>query len=246
MNSSTSFSSPEVHEQDGYRALSILAVASVLSGLVSVVSLAHPAAWIVPALSLVIAIVAWVRIQRQPDSMSGRRVALVGMSLSLFFAAAGPARYYSQRAILSRQARDFAQQFLEAMSEGDLNRAHQAALHLSRRQPRGTLLDEHYENSVEDRIDRDNYFSDDLEHTISKFEPGFLVKFEKNHYMYYDRGDWFINQRFHLYRPGESKPFFHVQTEVLRNTGEGEIYLRLIGLARPSDVDRAAAMRRLR
>ncbi|HVU88427.1 MAG TPA: DUF4190 domain-containing protein [Pirellulales bacterium] len=75
-----------------YRALSILAVASCVLGLLSVTSfLAWAFAAIVPILGILAGLVALVRIRRNPTELTGQRVALAGVGLSAVFLCGGAA-----------------------------------------------------------------------------------------------------------------------------------------------------------
>ncbi|HEY4311580.1 MAG TPA: DUF4190 domain-containing protein [Pirellulales bacterium] len=73
-----------------YRALSVLAVASCILGLLSATSfLAWALAAIIPALGVITGIVALVRIRKNPTELTGQAVAVAGIVLSILFLGAG-------------------------------------------------------------------------------------------------------------------------------------------------------------
>ena len=92
----TGFSAVAADQPEGYehyRAMSGSAVISVLLGVVSIVSVL-PDFWllkVIPLLGVVAGAGALWRIRRRSDELSGRKVALVGMSLSLAMLAVGTA-----------------------------------------------------------------------------------------------------------------------------------------------------------
>ena len=89
-SSGMAMSSEMIAEYAQYRALSILGVASCLLGLLSVTSfLAWAFAAIIPPLGILAGVVALVRINRNPTELTGKRVALAGIALSLLFLCGG-------------------------------------------------------------------------------------------------------------------------------------------------------------
>jgi hypothetical protein len=91
-SANAAISSEMMEEYAQYRALSILAVASCILGLLSVTSfLAWAFVAIIPTLGILAGVVALVRIRRNPSELTGTRVALAGIVLSTFFLCGGAA-----------------------------------------------------------------------------------------------------------------------------------------------------------
>ncbi len=86
----TGRSSDVIEDYSQYRALSVLAVASCILGLLSATSfLAWALAAIVPPLGIATGLVALWRIHSNPTEMTGKRVAWLGIALSLLFLCGG-------------------------------------------------------------------------------------------------------------------------------------------------------------
>jgi hypothetical protein len=79
-------------EQEIYRAVSPLAVASFILGILSVVALLAWELAIIPAIGFTVGAIACRRIARRPDDLTGRPLALVGMGLAALFWAGGWSR----------------------------------------------------------------------------------------------------------------------------------------------------------
>ncbi len=72
-----------------YRALCVLAVAALILGLASPLAVVDPLLWTVPICGTIVSAAALWRIARN-SSLTGRRLALAGLWLSVVFAVAGP------------------------------------------------------------------------------------------------------------------------------------------------------------
>ncbi len=131
-------------ELTDYRSVSRLAIAALVLGLASIVALAHPVAWVIPAAGC---LVGWfaLRVTSNPDiPVDGRRAALWGLCLSLFLGTAAVGRWTFERQILVHQARDFADRFLEMVQTEDFPRAVECTRSFAYRQRAGVPLDQFY------------------------------------------------------------------------------------------------------
>jgi hypothetical protein len=90
-----------------YRPFCGLAVVAAALGLLSALALWAPLFWFLPVLGVVLAAVALRRIAAADPPPVGRTAALLGLGLSLVFAAAATTDFYSYRWMLRREARQF-------------------------------------------------------------------------------------------------------------------------------------------
>jgi len=84
--------SPDTDGYLEYRALSSLAVASLLFGVISIVTFLSWWLVVIPVLGLATGVVAYRRIARMPRELTGKPLAVSGAILSVAFAAAGLGR----------------------------------------------------------------------------------------------------------------------------------------------------------
>ncbi len=243
---SPTLSATDAERLEPYRSLCGSAVLALLFGLLSVVALAHPAAWIVPLLAVVCGLWSLRRIVRQPDALIGTSLAVTGLSLGLFFLAWAPTSYVTDRWLVTRQARQFCEQWLTAVFDGDLSSAYQAALAVRERQPQGTALDEFYENNEAERVERDGYFQDGLPKQLADLRGSGRFEFDRSLGTTFDRTYTLVAPRFWVYRDGHDQPVLHLQMEVIRESDEDGVYWTLIKMADADVVDREVRARAAR
>jgi hypothetical protein len=140
-----------------YRALSGLAVAALVLGLLSPVAIVDPLLWTVPFLGVVVGGLALLRIALRAPALTGRTAALIGLLLSVLFSAAGPAERVAYRWALRREARQFALQWFDFLAENRPQNAHQLILDPRYRQPLDEHLDAYYVQNPTLRADLETY-----------------------------------------------------------------------------------------
>jgi hypothetical protein len=129
----------EGSEGDGetYTALSGLAVAALVFGLLSATALIDPLAWLVPLIGLILGVTALVRIMRSDGELTGRRAALAGLFLSIFFGSIAVGNSATYRHLLQGEARKVGMAWFERMARRQPQLAYQLALNPDARQPFG-------------------------------------------------------------------------------------------------------------
>lgn len=127
---------PEIAE---YRALSVGAVAGLILGLLSPAAMVDPVLWVLPLAGVLVSGLALRRIARNAPALAGRKAALAGLWLSIFFGSAGPANWLLYRWLIDREARRFAAQWFDFLAHDEPHKAYQLKLHPAHRLP----LDEH-------------------------------------------------------------------------------------------------------
>lgn len=151
---------PDIDEADlEYRPLSLLAVFGLILGLFSVVAIVAPPGWIVPAAGALASAIAILRINSNQNRLAGRGVAVIGLCLSLWLGTWAPTKYFVDRYYLAAQARAFTVEWLEAIMQNELEKAHQGTLQFRYRQPHNTDLKQHYSTSEIDKSDMQEYFA---------------------------------------------------------------------------------------
>jgi len=111
------------------------AFAAIALGLLSIAALAGPILWFIPIVAAIVALVALRKIKRADPPLSGRYLALLGLLMALFFAAAGPAHTVTRRYYLETRAVRFAGQFMQLLKQNRRLAAYQLTLPSGLRKP---------------------------------------------------------------------------------------------------------------
>lgn len=108
--------SPQV-ERDlvEYRSLSPWAVAAVLFGVLSAAAVIGPLLWLIPAMAVIVSLIALWKISASQGQRLGRGAALLGLMLAIFFGLAGPARTLSRQYWLETRAQHVAAGFIDLL-----------------------------------------------------------------------------------------------------------------------------------
>jgi hypothetical protein len=114
---------PAEHELAEYRSLSPHAVLGVVLGLLSIAALVDPMLWVLPVLGVAVSAVALWRIARDPQALAGRKLAWIGLGLSLVFAAAAPTDWFLYRELVRREAVAFARPWFQLFRQGQTYKA---------------------------------------------------------------------------------------------------------------------------
>ncbi len=111
-------SSPIENELPSYRAISTLAVFSVLCGALAIFSFADLNFLAFAVLAVVLGVMANVAIKRNPDRLTGRGLANAGIALGLVFGLTVVTYTTVQAFILKREATKFALLYAKVLKEG--------------------------------------------------------------------------------------------------------------------------------
>ena len=139
----------EEPEEVEYQAISGLAVAALLVGLLAPTAFCMPLLWAVPLAGIVLGGLALKRISQQSPTLIGRKAAWVGLTLSLACAAAAPTEWFAYRWLLRREARQVARAWFDCLANDQPALAQQLAQDPRYRRPPEGMLDyrsvlEHY------------------------------------------------------------------------------------------------------
>lgn len=232
-------------EISDYRSIAVSAIMGFAAGLLAFVSLAHPSLWLVPLLALACSAFALVRIHLRPDLLFGRRLALLGLALGLFFLVAAPLRYYGERYLLERQAEEYFRAWIALVKEKHLEQAHQATLHPRYRQPDGTDLVEFYGSSPDDQVDQEEYFNFGVAKDLAGMGPDVTVRFDATLAILFQGNTQQITQRWFAYRTADTsgEPDLSLHVQVLRTADRDGDYWQLVGLADSKTFEKPAPRR---
>ena len=111
--------------EKGYRAVSALAILSLVVGLLSMVAVASPLFGVVPLVAMVVSGVALRRIALNSDRLSGRWMAVVPLFLAPLFLGWGLSRDFSRRDKVLTHARKFGDDWLQILNRKESYVAHQ-------------------------------------------------------------------------------------------------------------------------
>jgi hypothetical protein len=140
-------SSPTV---ESYRAVSVLAVLSLLAGLLALLALPFPVLLWVPVAGALLGWGALRRIRGAEGQLTGRRLAQGGLALSVFVLCGLLGRSVVEHALLLKHGRRHADQWLQLVASGHRPEAHQLTLLRYNRQPPGTDLKHYYRTLAPD------------------------------------------------------------------------------------------------
>jgi hypothetical protein len=103
--------------------ISALALVSLVLGMASPLSLVAPLLWAIPLVGAALAIMTIRRIASSDGALVGRLAAVIGLALCVGSLAAAASRSIVTEQVLSRQAREFATEWLGVLQSGDTQTA---------------------------------------------------------------------------------------------------------------------------
>ena len=151
-----------------YHALSAMAVAGVVAGLLSPFWIIGPLLWLlpVPLLGILFSTLALWRISRDWPDLAGRKAALIGLFLSVFSCIAAPVNWITYRQMIRHEARQFARLWFEHLARGEPHKAHQLTLEPDRRRPFDDDLLAWYRDVPRMRDDLEHFANQRLQRTL--------------------------------------------------------------------------------
>jgi hypothetical protein len=130
-----------------YRSLSGLAVVGFLLGLISALAIVHIGLSFVAAAASLCCVIALVRISAAPSEVSGRRLAIAGLVLAVFWTTCGLAREVTMQRLLDIHSREIAVHWFEYLKKGELEKAVELKNSAASRRPLNDKLWDHYLSS---------------------------------------------------------------------------------------------------
>ena len=121
--------SPIPNELPTYRAISTLAIFSLICGVAASFSFAHPFFYVLAVLAVALGFLAHRAIRQYPDMFTGQGLANAGIALGLIFGLTSATYAFVQSYVRTRQAEKFAKQYAEILESPALTDALLQTLH---------------------------------------------------------------------------------------------------------------------
>jgi hypothetical protein len=142
---------PADDEVASYRAVSSLAVAGLLAGLLSPLAMFTGLLWPMPLAAVAISGLALRRIALRWPELAGRPAAVIGLILGVAFCFAAPVDDFVYHYCLRQQARQFADIWIDAVRQGEIYKAHHLMVNADRRIPLESELVNFYRKNLSSR-----------------------------------------------------------------------------------------------
>jgi hypothetical protein len=208
---------PQDAEYAAYRALAVQAIVGLLFGLLAPLAMLSEWLWAMPALGLFFSSWALRRLKRDPEALTGRKLAWVGLSISLLFAVAAPTDWLVYRRAVSNEARQFADLWFRYVTHDEPQKAHQLTVPPSARQPLGDNLWGFYGNNPRAQRDLEGYVRSPLARTLLALGPRARVRFYKTIGQSHEDSDDLVEMVYAVtYEEESEKKSFFVDVQALR------------------------------
>jgi|GEM_PF-2520846 hypothetical protein len=160
-----------------YSAVSRPAILALFLGLASALALVSPILVIVPLAAAAAAVVALRQIAASGGQYSGRWAATIGLCLAMLFAGWGLSREWTRDARLQRQARQYAESWLQVVREGQIQRADQFTHSPHSRLSSDAAIAEFYKSNKEAAESMKALFSSEPIKTVSSMRSHGSIEF---------------------------------------------------------------------
>jgi hypothetical protein len=226
-------------ELAAYQRLAGHAVVGLIFGLLAPLALVDPLLWGIPVLGAILSVCALRHIRKNAPALTGRKLAIVGLTLSLLFAAAAPTDWLVYRRLLRDEAQQFSTLWFRLLTQDEPQKAFQLTLPPPMRHPLDDQLWDFYRNDDRQRKGLESYVKDPLVRTLLALGPKAQVRFYDtvDQICDSDEGDVVIQCYAVTYEEeGEKKSFFVTVNMLRRKFDTGEIGWRMgqtLGGVRP-------------
>jgi len=160
-----------------YRPLSGQAVAGLIFGLLAPLALVDPLLWGLPLLGAIFSFSALRRIHREQPALGGRKIALAGLYLALFFGVLAPSDWFVYRRLVWNEARQFSALWFQYLAQDQPQLAHQMVLPPATRYHDSQHLWDFYRNNPRLREQLEGYVAMPLVRTLLALGPGAVSRF---------------------------------------------------------------------
>jgi hypothetical protein len=188
-----------------YRALSALAVVALLAGLLSPLAMFAAMFWLVPLAAVVLSGLALWRVATCSADLVGHRAAFVGLMLGAAFLVAAPVDDLVYRYCLRRQARQFAEIWIDAVRHGEVYKAHHLMIDPKRRQPLEDKLADFYLHNENSRRMLNGFVKEPAVRTLFALGTTAEIRFYDTAAEFHEEGYDFVQQTYAVTYPDERK-----------------------------------------
>lgn len=197
-------SAPSDAQLNDYQPLSILAVISLAVGVLSAMALLATPLWLVPMVGIAASAAALQSSALRSGTHRGRRLAAVGLALSLFFLSLSAARTLYYRHQIYADARRVADAWLVWVRQGQLEVAHQATLPPYRRQISAHGLRRYYDANEDLQNMLDEFFGQPETEQLVQAGDAAHYQFHSNVQQISDGQARYITLRYQVVVDGQS------------------------------------------
>lgn len=169
----------EVEQLDESRRLNFWSYLAAVLGVVSASILISPFMVVVPLLALAFGAVAIWAVRRQPE-LGGRMIGWVGIALALFFLAWAASEYTFKRFVLFSESYGVARDWLQLVTRGEKEIAHQGMMSINRRQSAELSVDQYYAMDEEASKQMEEAFALSPLPELMAMGEGVTIKLTKN------------------------------------------------------------------
>jgi hypothetical protein len=206
-------------ELEQYRSISLAAIAALVLGLLSPLSVYHPVLWAIPLSGIAVSLVALAQIRAAEDQLTGRKAALVGFALCLLFGAAGPARFFSRAYFVRREARQLTDEWMSYLRSNEpagKYKAHQLLYDPGTRAPLDDSLPAFYGRNPEQARSLSGYEMEDPVRALLSLSPQAVVTRMGTLEHSSDGPRDLVIEQFHVSDPQGPNKDFYVQVSANR------------------------------
>ncbi len=129
------FQGDDPEQTTEYSTLSVLAIISLVIGVVAPLAIVSPLLLAIPLFGIAVALLALRRIAVSEGTLAGRWAAIVGLALCIASAVGPFSHSFAQRTIRSNQAAEFGRSWIAMVTSGDSKQAFRLTVDGSRPQP---------------------------------------------------------------------------------------------------------------
>ena len=160
-----------------YHAVSSLAVAGLLAGLLSPLAMLAAVLWLVPLVAVILSGLALRRIAARRPDLAGRPAALAGLLLGTAFLVAAPVDDLVYRYFFRQQARQFAEIWIDAVRHGEVYKANHLMLDPKHRWPLENNLANFYRQNETARRRLKQFVNEPAMRTLFALGPAAEIRF---------------------------------------------------------------------
>jgi hypothetical protein len=222
-----------------YHAVSGLAIAGLLLGLLAPLALVSQAAWVLAIAGVVVNVVALRRIAAMAPALVGRKAALVGLTLSAIFFAAVPAGWVWCRRLVREEARQSAAIWFDYLRAGQPHKAYELTLSPGSRDRLDDTLWDLFREDTEEWIELDRFIRRPEIRTLIALRDKATVRYYDTESQWSDRDVDHVYQTYAVTFPeseGLKTFFIGLLMDRAVDPGTGHAYWqigRVIGGVRP-------------
>jgi hypothetical protein len=188
-NQRSRFTDPQDAELTQYRVVSGLAVTGLILALFTPLAWAHPMLWAIPAIAIVVSLVALIRIAGAAPALIGRKAAVAGLTLSVLCGSTACSEWFTFRRLIDREARQFAGRWFELLRNGEPHKTHQLSEDPESRLPLDEKLWDHYALGTESRSKLEGYLQRPEIRSLLALGGEAQVRYYDTERIYRDYGD---------------------------------------------------------